>query len=89
MKRSRFSEEQIIGILREVEKGGQSIGEICRMHGITEQTYYRWRRKYGGMEISAAKKLRALEGENAKLKRLLANRDLEIDAMKELVSKNW
>ena len=89
MKRKRFSEEQIIGILREAESGAEPVGELCRRHGISEQTFYRWRRKFGGLEVSEAKRLRELERENARLKRLVAERDLEIDAMKELVSKNW
>jgi len=89
MKRSRFSEEQIIGILREAEKGKESVGTLCRKHGICEQTYYRWRRQYGGMDVPEAKRLRELERENSRLKRLVAERDLEIDAMKELLSKNW
>ena len=89
MKKKRYSEEQIIRILREAEQGEQSIGELSRKYGISEQTYYRWRQKFQGMQVTEAKRLRALEKENARLKRLLANRDLEIDAMKELLAKNW
>ena len=88
MKRKRFSEEQIIGILKESEAGANNL-DICRKHGITEQTFYRWRSKYGGMQISEAKKLRELEGENRKLKQLLAEAHLDNAALKELLSKNW
>ena len=88
MKRKRFSEEQIIGILKESEAGAKNL-DICRKHGITEQTFYRWRSKYGGMQISEAKKLRELEGENRKLKQLLAEAHLDNAALKELLSKNW
>jgi len=89
MKRKRFSEEQIIGFLRKADKGEKNVADLCREHGISEGTYYRWRRKFGGMDIPDAKRLRELERENARLKRLVANRDLEIDAMKELLSKKW
>ena len=88
MKRSRFSEEQIIGILKENEAGAK-VDEICRRHGISSATFYAWRKKFGGMEASEAKKLRSLEDENAKLKRLLADAMLDNAAMKELLSKNW
>ena len=89
MKKKRFSEEQIVGILRDVEQNGKTIGEVCRAQGISEASFYRWRRKYGGMEIADVRRLQALERENARLKRMLAERDLEIDAMKELISKKW
>ena len=88
MKRKLFSEEQIIGILKESEAGAKN-QDICRKHGITEQTFYRWRSKYGGMEISAAKKLKELEAENRRLKQLLAEAHLDNAALKELLSKNW
>ena len=89
MKKKRFSEEQIIGIVRQAERGEKTIGEICRAHGVSEQSFYRWRQKFGGMQASEARRLRELEKETARLKRLLADRDLEIDALKELLSKKW
>jgi putative transposase len=88
MKRKRFSEEQIIGILKEAEAGVKN-QDICRKHGITEQTFYRWRSKYGGMQVSEAKKYRELETENRKLKQLLAEAHLDNAALKEILSKNW
>jgi putative transposase len=89
MKKKRFTEEQVIGILRQAERGEQTIGEICRAHGVSEQSFYSWRRKFGGLQVSEIRRLRELERETARLKRLLAERDLEIDAMKELLSKKW
>lgn len=89
MKKSRFSDEQIVGILREAEKGQDSIGLVCRKHGVTDQTFYRWRRRFGAMAAPDVRRLRELEMENARLKRLMAERDLEIDAMKELLQKKW
>ena len=89
MKQSKFTEEQIISILREAEKGDQTIGAVCRAHSISENTFYKWRQKYGGMEVADARRLRELEKENARLKRLLAERDIEIDAMKEVLAKKW
>ena len=88
MKRKRFSEEQIIGILKESE-AGQENREICCKHGITEQTFYRWRSKYGGMSVSEARRLKDLEVENRKLKQLLAEAHLDNAALKELLRKNW
>jgi putative transposase len=88
MKRARFSEEQIIGILKAAEAAG-SIREACREHNVTEQTFYRWRRKYGGMEVSEAKKLRELERENAELKRMVAEQALDIRMLRDLNSKEW
>ena len=76
MKRSRFSEEQIIGILKEQESG-QATADVCRRHGISSATFYKWKSKYGGLEVSDARKLRALEDENARLKRLLADAKLD------------
>ena len=88
MKRARFSEEQIIGILKAAEAAG-NIRVVCQEHNITEQTFYRWRRKYGGMEIAEAKKLRDLERENGELKRMVAEQALDIRMLKELNSKKW
>ncbi len=89
MKQERFSEEKIVGILREAEKGEKPIGDLCREHGVAEQTFYRWRRKYGGLDTSDVQRLKELTSENARLKRLLAERDLEVDALKELLAKKW
>ena len=88
MKRARFSEEQIIGILKAAEAAGNIRG-VCREHNITEQTFYRWRRKYGGMDVSEAKKLRELERENAELKRMVAELSLDIRMLKDLKKKKW
>ena len=88
MKRGRFSEEQIIGILKAAEAAG-NIRTMCQEHNITEQTFYRWRRKYGGMDISEAKKLKDLERENSELKRMVAELSLDNRALKELNSKKW
>ena len=88
MERKQFTEEQIIGILKQAEAGGNN-QEICRKNGITEQTFYRWRSKYGGMQVSDAKRLKELETENRKLKQLLAEAHLDNAALKEVLSKNW
>ena len=88
MKTSQFSSEQIIKILEQAERGERTIGTICREHGITETTFYRWRKKFGGMTVPDTQRLRELEKENTRLKRLLAERDLEVDALKELLAKN-
>jgi putative transposase len=89
MKQKRFSEEQIVGILHEAERGAQPLAELCRVRGISEQTFYRWRRKYGGLNERDIQRLKELTAENARLKRLLADRDLEVDALKELLAKKW
>ena len=88
MKRSRFSEEQIIGILKE-HQAGMSAADLCRKHGISDATFFKWRSKYGGMEVSDAKKLRALEAENAKLKKLLAESMMDVSTLKEMLGKNF
>jgi putative transposase len=87
MKQGQVSQEQIIGILQQAERGEQTIAAVCRVHGITETTFYRWRKIYTGMTVPEAVRLRELERENARLKRLLAERDLELDATKELLTK--
>ena len=87
MKRSRFSEEQIIAVLREQE-AGVSTADVCRKHGISSATFYAWKAKFGGMDVSEAKRLKALEDENAKLKRLLADAMLDNVALKDLLTKN-
>lgn len=89
MKRKRFSEEQIIRILKEAEQGGKKIRDLCRVHGISENAFYRWRRQYAGMQVNEARRLRELSQENGRLKRLVAERDLEIDALRDLLGKNW
>ena len=88
MKRARFSEEQIIGILKAAEVAG-NVREVCREHDITEQTFYRWRRKHGGMEVSEAKKLRELERENSELKKMVAELSLDNRLLRDLNSKKW
>lgn len=86
--KKRFSEEQIIRVLKEAE-GGAKTSDLCRRHGISEGTFYNWKAKFGGMDVSDAKRLKQLETENAKLKRLLADAELDKLMMKELLSKNW
>ena len=88
MRQKQFSEEQIVAMLKEADQEGATVQSVCRAHGICENSFYRWKRKYGGMSISDAKRLKELEKENARLKSLVANRDLEIDAMKEVLRKN-
>ena len=88
MRRSRFSEQQIIGILKEHE-AGLSAAELCRKHGISDATFYKWRTKYGGMEVSDARKLKGLEEENRKLKKLLAESALDNATLKEMLTKNF
>ena len=88
MKRSRFSEEQIIGVLKEAE-GSESIRGVYARHNITEQTFFRWRRKYGGMDVAEARKLKELERENAELKKIVAELSLDNRMLKDLNSKKW
>jgi len=88
MKRKRFTEEQIIGVLKEHELGAKT-ADLCRKHGISEATFYNWKSKFGGMDVSEAKRLKGLEAENAKLKRLLADAMLDNAALKDLLSKKW
>lgn len=88
MKRSRFTEEQIIGILKEHE-AGVPVAELCRKHGVSNASLYQWKAKYGGMDVSEARKLKALEDENARLKKLLADAMLDNSALKDLLGKKW
>lgn len=88
MKRSRFTEEQIIGILREQE-AGVATAEMCRRHGVSSATFYKWKAKFGGLDVSEARRLKALEDENARLKRMLADAMLDNVALKDLLGKKW
>jgi putative transposase len=88
MKRKRFTEEQIIRILREQEQGAKT-ADLCRKHGISEATFYNWKSKFGGLDVSEARRLKQLEGENARLKKLLADSMLDNAALKDLLSKKW
>lgn len=88
MKRSRFTDDQIIGILKEHE-AGMSAADLCRRHGISDATFYKWRARYGGMDISDARRLKALQEENAKLKKVLAESMLDVATLRELLGKNF
>ena len=88
MRKSRFTDEQIIALRHEAERTGKS-GEVIRRHGISRETFYRWRRKFGGMAVSEAKRLRALEEENRRLKRVVADQALNIQVLKDVLGKEW
>jgi putative transposase len=89
MKAGEMTDEQIVGILQEAEKGEKKVADICREKGISANTFYVWKRKFGALQTSDVKRLREIERENARLKRLLAERDLDIDILREVASKNW
>jgi putative transposase len=88
MKRSKFSDEQILAIVKE-GVAGRKVADLCRAHGITEQTYYRWKAKFGGMELSEVQRLKQLEDENRRLKQIVAEQTLDIQALKAVVAKKW
>ena len=89
MKKKRFTEEQIVRMLRQAQPANQTVAQVCKDYGVSEQTWYRWKNKYGQMDVPEVRRLRELEKENARLKRIVAERDLEIDAMKEVLKGNF
>jgi putative transposase len=89
MRPPKLSDEQIVALLREAEKCQKSVADLCRETGVTETSFYRWRRKFGGSTVPDVRRLKELEKENGRLLRLLGQRDVEIDAMKELLRKKW
>lgn len=89
MKKSKFSEEKIVAILKEAQTGTANVQEVCRKHGISGNTFYLWKKKYNGVEVAELKKMKELEAENAKLKRLVANLSLDVLMLKDVVSKKW
>ena len=88
MRKSRFSEEKIIGFLKEVESGSK-VADVCRRYGVSEQTYFRWKRKYGGLDVNEARRLKSLEEENRRLKQIVADLTLDNQALKAVASKKW
>ena len=89
MEKKRFTEEQIVRMLRAGQSAAKTVAEVCKEYGIAEQTWYRWKSKYGQMDVAEVRRLRELEKENSRLKRIVAERDLEIDAMKEVLKGNF